>query len=316
MRKLLSAAPLLCLAVTLFAPVAAHAADPIFPQASHIGLVPVKSLTTATAFPGFEDKDAAVKVVVAELPPQAFPAIEAAMRSETKAPGAVRDRAEMFMTNAGFGILSHESAKDGEVPVERWGLALELPGRTGLVTVQVPRAKRDAYPADVIRTMLASVSARDEVPVDEQIANMPFRLKDLADFKTVRTIVPRAAILLSDRRPDDPPKAEPYMILSVMPGGPARPEDRPRFAEQAVFGIQGLENIKLTSSEPLRLGGQQGFETRFTAKDATTGDEMAMIQWIRFGNSGFLLMIAGAPKDEWSDAFPRFRKVRDGIERP
>lgn len=294
----------------------ARAADAIYPAGSHIGLVPAKGLTVAATFPGFEDKDAGVKVVAAELPPPAFYSIAAAMRAEAKNPGMVRDKARMFMSHAGFGLLSHETTKDGEVQVDRWGLALEQPGFTALVTVQVPASKRAAYSEDVILAMLASVTVREDVPAEEQLSKMPFRLKDLASFKSVRTIIPGAAVLLSDREAGEPGKAEPYMILSAMPGGPARPEDRARFAEQAVLGIQGLENVKVSSSEPMRLGGQQAFETRFTAKDQASGAEMTMIQWLRFGNTGFLLMIAGAPNDDWREAFPRFRKVRDAVERP
>lgn len=298
-------------------PADARADDAIFPPGSRLGLTPAKGLKAATAFPGFEDDSGKVKVIAAELPPAAFGQIEAAMRSEAKAgTGTARDKPEMFSTAGGFGLLTRETAKDGGAPVERWGLAMEAEGFTALVTVQMPQSARKQFPAETIRTMLASVSIRESVPVAEQMARLPFRLNDLADFKTMRTIVPGAAVLLTDSGPGAPDKPEPYMILSAMPGGVARAEDRPRFAEQAVYGIQGINSVRISSSEPLRMGQQQGFETRFTAKDNASGEDLTMVQWLRFGNSGFLLIIAAAPNSQWPDAFPRFRRVRDGIERP
>ena len=41
---------------------------------------------------------------------------------------------------------------------------------------------------------------------------------------------------------------------------------------------------------------------------------MTVVQWIRFGGSGSLRIIASAPRDQWTDAFTRFRAVRDGIQ--
>jgi len=305
----------LALALVSFGP-EARAGEPVFPAGSHIGLVPAGNLAPAKAFPGFADEAAAVKVVVAELPPPAFRAIEAAMRGKPKDAHISRDPAEMVTIASGFAILSHERTRDNDVPVSRWGLLLEGIGFAGLVTVQVPDKAAKTYSPQIVRKMLASVTVRDDVPVAEQMAKLPFRLTDLADFKTMRTIVPGTAVLLTDRTLGDDGKAAPYMIISAMRGGPARDEDRARFAEQAAFSMQGVREVKITSSEPLRFGGQQGYETRFFAKDVATEQDMAMIQWMRFASGGFLLMIAGAPKDQWSDAFPRFRKVRDGLDRP
>ena len=303
----------------------------VYPIANRVGLTPLPGLALATTFPGFEDVEAKVKVVAAELPPQAFRSIEAAMMKGNQPAGGKREKAEMFATKGGFGIISHESAKEGDAPVLRWSVLLDAGQFTALVTVQMPERAAAKYPADKMRIMLASVNVRNEVPAAEQLSKLPFKLNELADFKNVRTIVPGAAVLLSDPLPsenaksaaqDKPAQDKPssklasYMILSVVPGGPERAEDRARFADQAVFGIQGLNEVKIISSEPLRLGGQAGYETRFTALDAASGEAVSMVQWLRFSNSGFLLMIAGAPKEAWIDAYPRFRKVRDGVGRP
>jgi hypothetical protein len=41
---------------------------------------------------------------------------------------------------------------------------------------------------------------------------------------------------------------------------------------------------------------------------------VTVVQWIRFGGGTSLRIIASAPRDQWSDAFTRFRTVRDGIQ--
>ena len=68
------------------------------------------------------------------------------------------------------------------------------------------------------------------------------------------------------------------------------------------------------SSEPMRIGGQPGHELRATGKDAKTGAEIEIVQWLRFGSGAYLLMLGFAPKDDWVKALARFRAVRDGLD--
>ena len=49
-------------------------------------------------------------------------------------------------------------------------------------------------------------------------------------------------------------------------------------------------------------------------KHALGGNEVALVQWLRFGGSGFLRIIGVGAKDDWDALFTRFRAVRDGIE--
>jgi hypothetical protein len=38
-----------------------------------------------------------------------------------------------------------------------------------------------------------------------------------------------------------------------------------------------------------------------------------LVQWIRFGSTGFMRIIGVSSKDDWDRMFPRFRAVRDGL---
>ena len=67
-------------------------------------------------------------------------------------------------------------------------------------------------------------------------------------------------------------------------------------------------------SEPIRINGQQGFETRIDGVSGKDKTEVTVVQWIRFGGGTSLRIIASAPRDQWSAAFTRFRAVRDGIQ--
>ncbi len=59
------------------------------------------------------------------------------------------------------------------------------------------------YTDDAVRQMFASAAIRKEVPVDEQLGLMPFKISELGDFKNVRTLAPGAAIILADGDEND-----------------------------------------------------------------------------------------------------------------
>ena len=66
--RLLSAAVLLVAAACR----PAFAADPVFPPGVRVGMTPLVGLVRAKTFVGFETEDHGVKVLVAELPAEAY----------------------------------------------------------------------------------------------------------------------------------------------------------------------------------------------------------------------------------------------------
>jgi len=59
-----------------------------------------------------------------------------------------------------------------------------------------------------------------------------------------------------------------------------------------------------------------GYETRLDAISAKDNTPVTVVQWLRFGGQGALRIIGSSPREQWAQAFPRFRAVRDGIQPP
>jgi hypothetical protein len=104
------------------------------------------------------------------------------------------------------------------------------------------------------------------------------------------------------------------MVIGVVGSAPAQPEDRGRFAQQAATTIPGVRDGRITMSEPIRIDGMPGYETRIDATSGKNNTAVTVVQWLRFGGSNAVRIIGSAPRDEWAKAFPRFRAVRDGIQ--
>src|SRR5262249_31004846 len=148
------------------APWPALAADPIFPQGVRIGLTPLVGLVRAKSFSGFESEDQSVKVLVTELPADAYGEVKNAFTANPGGTGGIKP--ESIETAAGLAYYTAETGKDGATMVRRYSMILSGGTFSGYVAVQVPENAAKIYSDDAVRAMFASAAVRKEVPVDEQ----------------------------------------------------------------------------------------------------------------------------------------------------
>jgi hypothetical protein len=300
------------LALLVAANASAFAGDPVFPPGARVGLTPLVGLVPAKTFAGFETEDHGVKVLVAELPGDAYNEVVTAFKANPAGTNGIKP--ETIESPAGLAYYTAENAKDGTTNVRRYSMILPGGFFSGYVAVQVPENASKIYTDEAVRQMFASATIRKEVPVEEQLGLMPFRVTELGNFKNVRTLSPGAAIILADNDETTGFEPAPFMVIGLIGTTAAQPDDRGRFAQQAATQIPGVRDARITMSEPVRIDGMPGYETRIDATSGKDNTSVTVVQWLRFGNSNALRIIGSAPRDQWSSAFPRFRAVRDGIQ--
>jgi hypothetical protein len=302
---------LAAVALVVAATCSAFAADPVFPPGARVGMTPLVGLGKAKAFIGFETEDQGVKVLVTDLPAEAYSEVANAFKANPGGTGGIKP--ESIETSAGLAYYTAENAKDGTTNVRRYSMILPGPTFSGYVAVQVPENASRIYTDEAVRQMFASAVIRTAVPVDEQLGLMPFKMNELSEFKTVRTLAPGAALILADGDEKSGFETSPFMIIGLIGSAPGQPDDRGRFAQQMATTIPGVREGKITMSEPVRIDGQAGFETRIDAVSGKDNTPVTIVQWLRFGPQTSLRIIGSSPRDDWSKAFTRFRAVRDGI---
>jgi len=288
------------------------AADAVFPPGARVGLVPLVGLVRAKAFIGFETEDQGVKVVVADLPAEAYNEVSNAFKGNPGNMGGIKP--ESIETPAGLGYYTVENAKDGTTNVRRYSMIVPGLGFSGYVAVQVPENSWKIYSDDAVRQMFATAVVRKEVPADEQLGLLPFKLSERSEFKNIRTLAQGAAVILADNDETAGFEAAPFMLVGLIGQTAASPEDRGRFAAQIATTIPGVRDGRITMSEPVRIDGQPGYETRIDATSGKDNTPVTIVQWLRFGPQSALRIIGSSPRDQWAKAFPRFRAVRDGIQ--
>lgn len=303
-----------CLVLFLVLAPAAQAADPIFPIGSRVGLVPPPGMLVSKGFLGFEDvaKDSAI--LIAAQPPAAFPEIEKSLATdELKKNGITVDNREEMKFDFGKGTLVVGKQAADKTRYRKWLLNVQTNELTALVNVQIPE-QETAYPDAAVRASLATLAVRATIPDAEKLSLLPFTLSDLAGFH-IENVLPGRALMLIDT-PDGVPtdKFDARMFIAAFDGGPTENDDHAQFARMTFGQIVGIKDVQITMSEPLRIGGQSGFQTTAQAKDMKTGGDIMVAQWLRFGTGGFMQMIGMAKADGWPAAFTRLRAVRDGIQ--
>jgi hypothetical protein len=301
-------------AVALFIAAASptFAADVIFPPGARVGMKPLVGLSRAKTFTGFETEDQGVKVLVTDLPAEAYGEVANAFKANPGGTGGIKP--ESIETSAGLAYYTVETAKDGAASVRRYSMILPGPTFSGYIAMQVPENAAKIYTDDAVRQMFSTAAIRDQVPVDEQLGLMPFKITELSNFKNVRTLAPGAALILADGDEKSGFEVAPFMIIGIIGSTAASPDDRGRFAQQIATTIPGVRDGRITMSEPIRIDGQPGYETRIDAVSGKDNTPVTIVQWLRFGAQTSLRIIGSSPRDQWSNAFPRFRSVRDGIQ--
>jgi hypothetical protein len=300
-------------------PAPASAADPVFPLGSRMGFVPPPGFVASKRFPGFEHPDSRSSIVMATLPPQAYADLEASITTEAlKKQGLTEDKRETLALANGKAVLVMGSEQENGQKLRKWMLLGQLPEGVALVAVLVTEPALKTYSDEVIRASLLTLAVRAAVPLDEQIALMPFKLTDLSGLRPVR-VLGNAGVVLTEGARDTPTVGDqPVFAVIIGLGGPEQASDRPYFARSLFTGLGDVKDVRIINGngEMLRLGGGGALAThelRAEAKEAFTDTPMKLVQWVRFGSGTFIRMIGVARADQWSAAFAHFRAVRDGV---
>jgi hypothetical protein len=312
--RLLAAFALANLALSALSALPAAAAEAIFPTASRLGLVPPDGFKPATSFIGFEDRQNNAFIRLIALPEQAFAEIEKSLTNEAlNKQGMSVEKREPLPVAGATAILVVARQNTGTGQIRKWLIIAPVDKMTAMVSFELPAKTPSPYPDLAIRKSLASLTSRSEVPPQEQLAVVPFKIGETAGLRLVR-VVPGVAAQFTDGPKDVfDGNDQSHLIIAAAAGSP-QPADRDQFARNAMRDLPPFKEVRISSAEPMRIGGQPGYEVRATGKDTQTGSDVEIIQWLRFGTGAYLRILGFGPKDKWPETFTRFREVRDGLE--
>jgi hypothetical protein len=303
------------LAALMLAAAPALAAEPIFPLNSRIGMVPPPGFTASTKFPGFENATENAAILMVEVPAEAYPEIEKGFSDAAlKARGMIVETREPLPLNEGRGFFVSGPQETGGAKRYEMVTVAAMSGLTAIVSIQMLQTSRATITDDVARAAFSTLKVRKDVPEVERLAVLPYAFANLAGFRLVRSAADGSSILTEG--PNDTVAAveQPFLLIGVGQGEVPKAEERDKFARRLFGGAPGLKDIKIMRSEPLRMGNMQGYEIVAEAKDARSETAVNAVQWLRFGQSGYIQMFAIARRTAWNEVFPKLRTIRDGLQ--
>ena len=305
----------LVLLVSVLLASASFAAEPVFPPGSRVGLIPPDGMVPSSAFQGFEDRARGAMLVLSESSGQSFTKIEKEFSPERmQASGMEPIAREMIALPGGPALVVGARQSENGVQMRKWALLARENDVTVLVIAALPDAARDAYPDAALRAALASVVIRAKLSSADMLAVLPYRLGELGGFHLLRTSPDGTAVLTFGANDTTLPTEQPYFMMTPRAVEPPQASERDRFAQRMLITFVSNPDLRIVSSEPVRIAGGQGHEVIAETKDKVTGDDLVMVQWLRFGGN-VMQMFGIARKDQWAAALPRMRALRDGLER-
>lgn len=306
----------LVLAALLLSGGIAGAADATFPKGSSFGLVPPVGMVESTTFAGFEDPTIGAAILMVEMPPVAYEQVEAGFTDAALASKGItvdsRGTLPLALPDAKTLFVSGKQ-NVGTVSARKWILLAGTAQATVLVTIQVADDNAGKLSDETVRKTLETLAYRSPPTPQEQMAELPFRFADMAGFRPVK-VIGNTAVVLTDGPKDVIENADQAIFVAgVAPGAP-REEERRQFALRALSSVTGVKDMRIERAEPLRIGGMAGFEILANAKDAAGNEDVKVVQWLRFGPTAHLRMVAIVRAKDFPEEYGRLRALRDGME--
>jgi hypothetical protein len=298
----------LTVAAAIFLTTVTASAEVVYPPGGRIGIELPESMRLDPATGRFEDVSRKATLILIDLPLPNYADIEKMVFTQINQPGVTLLKRESFPFNSGIGyFISVKLTVDGVV-WRRWLLlaaaaAAPMSDFAALVTFQVPESESGIYTGDIVRKAFATVTFRPP-PIEERLNLQPFKVSDYADFK-LGEITPQGISLIEE-------SGSGRMFISVGAGGGDELGDRAAFAREIVRTVP-LSGMTILSEESMRIRGASGYEIKASAK-SPTGTDFKLVQWLRFGAGGYLMVLGVSAAQDWDALYPRFRTVRDSID--
>jgi hypothetical protein len=304
------------LAVALWAAAAAWAlaADAVFPAGSRIGMIPPRGMVQSQASAGFEDAARHALIAITELSPQVYDRIAREFSIEQlRADGFSVDVHEPAAVADARGFLVAARQTVSGVATRKWALVVRSADLTAIVVALVPQGAEDIYPDAAMRAALASIVIRPKLSVEDLLAALPYRLGELAGFRLLQASPAGVAMLTDGPNDTTRPADQPNVIVLTRPSELPAAAQQENFARRALADFVDPTRFRVVRAEPIRIGGQPGFELLGTTQDRGDAVDLTMVQWLRFGSTGYVQMLGAARTSLWPEIFPRLRTIRDGI---
>ncbi|MGH7003056.1 MAG: hypothetical protein ACREIP_03830 [Alphaproteobacteria bacterium] len=289
-----------------------HAQEAVFPGGSGIGIVPPAGLSPSANFSGFEDAAKGTSIVFTELPVEAYASIAAKFNKEGLRETGIETSSgpdEWPVQGAVVSKLVRGSQVAAGVRYRKWIVLVGAKDATAMVTVQIPDGVEGGLSDADVEKSLRTIVMRAPPSLQEQIASLPFKVADTADFRPVRVIA--GATFLLTEGPNDVAvnSSQPMIVIASNLNSAPEVATRMDFAKQAFTSLTGIKDVRSDNETSSQSGDAEWIDIDGSATDAASGDALYVAQVARFEAKRYvraILIVRSSEKDKYAE---RFRKL-------
>ena len=295
----------------------ARAADAVFPASSRFGFTAPSDMAPSRRFTGFERAEGGATLQIVELAPQAYPELQQSFTDESlRTQGFVVEKREPVKVAGDIDatLLSGEqpAAEAQGVPaIRKWLLLVGAPDVTGIIIAQMtPGAESE----EAMRATLLGVALRSARTLDQQVDALPFRIADLAGFRTVRVLAGNSVLMTRGPKDELPALEQPILVMAQAVQPPTPQEQRDGFARAALASNQTLKDFVIERAQSYRSNGVDWHEIVARAVDQPTNLPVVVSQTIRFNPDGYLRALGVVRQDQRTGVLAKFRELVDSVQ--
>jgi hypothetical protein len=276
-----------------------------------VTMAPPKGFEPAKDFSGFADPKSKSSILVAELPPQAWPQLSTMFASLDGVKTAFAQKGidvtvlDRVPTSSGDAFLATGTQTAAGMKLAKW-VALAQGGRTVMITVQAtPAAKLDSA---AIKAMLKTLALGDVPSTADKLSSLPFTVAPAAPFRVLDTMAGSTVAMTVGDKDVDPGDTQPLLIVaSQISNGPIT-DDAAVTAKVLLRQTKDMEKADIDHEKAVAFAGTEG-----VLLEGRNGDKR-FVQYLATGKNGrFVRLISFFGADRSDELRSAIEKVAASV---
>lgn len=294
-------------------PVRSLANKPIVPdrqthtdvRGSKVSLIKPPGFTTADTFPGFQQDSTQASIVVTEIPagyPQAVAGFTAA---NLKSRGMTQIGKEKITIDGNPGLLLQLTQSANGTTYRKWIAIFGDASETVTIVATMPQKEQPSLFRSLKNSITSAKWSRTKVV--DPFADLKYAVTATPDLKFTKRIQ-NALLYTKDgvvpaTNPNDPILVVSQAISTVVVIDPRE------YSQKRLALTQQATNIEIVSTEPITIGGLQGYEIVANAVDASTNKPILVYQVMLFEGQTYYIIQGLVDSNAKSKYLPKFKEI-------
>ncbi len=288
-------------------------AEPVFVPGSRVGLVPPPGFSPSDAFKGFFSAQESASILIVEMPAQAYDQISVVSDAMWASKGiAVQSRTALSIDGARAILITGRQNSSG-IGFKKWIMIIGFDDVTAMVTAQIPATAPKVRQA-AIDSSLRTIQRRAALTLDQRISALPFSIGSTDNMRVIQVLAGNTIGLTRGPKNIVEGAEQPILFITrSFPGALAVGIAAEQVSRHSIRKIATLGNIAIEHTGNVRFAGGDGFEIVARARTTKTNESVAVVQWVKMLDDGYLRIVGISSIATRAADFTAFRNIRDSI---